>query len=290
MSLMRSLLFMPGNKEKMLAKTPTVGADAVIWDLEDAVSPAEKPAARQLIHQYLKEQPLGLPIYVRTNAVSSGLIDADLQAVVSPNLRGIVLPKVEAADEIRYVSRTLVNLEQELGLPRSGIKIIALLETALGVIRAYEIATASERVEALSLGAEDFASDLGTSRSREGIELAHARGNIVLAAAAAKIMALDTVYSDLNDPDGLERECRLARQLGFSGKCAIHPKQVEIINKAFSPTEAELEYARKVVAAFEEAQAQNLGVIVVEGRMVDKPIVQRALRLLEKYGVEKCGK
>ncbi|MDN5346890.1 MAG: citrate lyase subunit beta / citryl-CoA lyase [Clostridia bacterium] len=283
--LLRSLLFIPGNKEKILLKTSTVNADAVVWDLEDAVPLAEKALARQLIRQHLSDLASPAPlVYVRANAVTTGLVDEDLRYVVGPNLTGIMLPKVETADEVRYVARSLVTLEKESGMAGGSVKIIATLETALGVLRAYDIAAASDRVEALCLGAEDFTRDLGTSRSREGSELAYARGAIVLAAAAARVAAIDTVFSDLNDEEGLEKECHLVRGLGFGGKCAIHPRQLDIINRAFSPTEEEVAYARRVVAAFEEARAQNLGVILVDGRMVDKPVVERAQRILERFG------
>lgn len=286
----RSWIFMPGNKEKMLDKSPTLGADCVVWDLEDGVPRAEKPAARELIASKLADLPAMLQAvqeppryYVRINGTASGVTEEDLRAAVSPHLAGIMMPKVESADEVRLVASYLAALERERGIPEGRTRIIATFETALGVARALEIAWASDRIEGLCFGAEDFTLDLGTSRSREGSELFYARSATVLAAAAARVQAIDTVFSDLNDEEGLRQECARVRQLGFSGKCAIHPRQLPVINQAFSPSDAELEYARRVVEAYEEAQKAGLGVIAVDGKMVDPPVVERSRSLIERF-------
>lgn len=278
-----------------MAKTPGVTADAVIWDLEDAVAPQDKGAARLLVSQMLSE--LGraasgagqsatgpyVPIVVRVNATPTGLTEADLEAVVGPGLTGVMLPKSESPAEVAAVCRTLSRLEAERGLAEGSVAILALVETALGIVKAYEVASASPRVRAVCLGAEDLTRDMAVSRSRDGLEIAHARGAVVLAAAAAGVQAVDTVYVDLNDAAGLEQECLLARRFGFGGKLAIHPKQVDAMNRAFSPTQAEVEYARRVVAAFQGATAAPKGVVVVDGKMVDRPVVERALRTLATF-------
>ncbi|MCL6448805.1 MAG: CoA ester lyase [Armatimonadetes bacterium] len=288
----RSWLFMPGNREKMLDKSLTIEADAVVWDLEDGVPQADKRAARELIRLKLDALPLMaqsgesslLPqFYVRINGVTAGMIEEDLKAAVNVNLSGIMMPKVESPDEVRLVARTLAAFEKERNVPEGRIKIIVTFETALGIIRAFEIASASDRVSGLCFGAEDYTLDLGTSRSREGSELFYARSAVVTAAAAVKAQVIDTVFSDLNDEEGLSQECARVRQLGFTGKCAIHPRQLPVINRMFSPSERELEYARKVVEAYDRAQEAGIGVITVDGKMVDPPVVERSRQLLKRF-------
>lgn len=279
--IIRSILFVPGNKEAMLSKSLERGADAVVWDLEDAVPPSEKEEARSIIGSKLKElTPEDIPAYVRINALEANMLLADLREIVHPSLHGVMLAKTQSPDEVGILETTLRELEIQKGLTVGKIKIHCILETCLGALRAYPIARYSSRVEGVSFGAEDFSLDLGTSRSREGLELAHARGEIILAAGAAKVVAIDTVYSNLGDEEGLINECRLAKQLGYCGKFAIHPKQIEIINKEFSPSEKEIAFAEKVIKAFAEAQKNNVGVITVEGKMVDRPIVEKAQQLL----------
>jgi citrate lyase subunit beta/citryl-CoA lyase len=278
------MLFAPGNKERMLQKSLGAGADSVIWDLEDAVALAEKDSARAAVGAALRSLPQQhVPIVVRINAVSANMLEADLANIVKPGLHGVLLPKAESASDVHELERSLARLEKANGLAQGAIKIRCILETCLGVLNAYAVAIASSRIEALCFGAEDFTLDLGVSRTREGIELAHAREEVALAAGAAKIMAIDTVYAFLDDEDGLIQECRAARRVGFRGKFAIHPRQLEIINREFSPSESELAFAEKVVQAFTEAQQRNQGVITVDGRMIDAPVAERARLLLRSY-------
>jgi citrate lyase subunit beta/citryl-CoA lyase len=178
----------------------------------------------------------------------------------------------------------LSRLERANGLSERAIKVNCLIETCLGVLHAYALATACPRVDGLSFGAEDFTLDLGTARTREGHDLAYARSAVAVAAGAAKVLAIDTVFSDLNDESGLANECRMARQLGFKGKFAIHPKQLATINREFSPSDSEVAYAEKVVLAFRQAQEENRGVITVDGKMIDGPIVERAKLILRLKG------
>lgn len=278
----RSILFVPGNKEKMVLKSLSLGADAVVWDLEDGVPLPEKDEARKTIRTALDTlQPGGAPVYVRINSLGANMLESDLKAVVHNNLYAVMLSKTEAPEEVERLENKLSELENKEGIRQGKIKIHCILETCLGVMQAYEIASSSLRVEGISFGAEDFTLDLGTSRSREGAELMHARGVVALAAGGAKVAAIDTVYSDLNDEEGLINECRLARQLGFRGKFAVHPKQIGVINREFSPSEKEIAFAEKVVEAFTRAQAENIGVITVDGKMVDPPIVERARQLIK---------
>jgi citrate lyase subunit beta/citryl-CoA lyase len=277
----RTILFVPGNKEKMVMKSLEVGADALVWDLEDAVALSEKDLARATLSKALQNcAPINKPIYVRINSIGANMLQDDLSSVVYAGLCGVMLSKAECPSQVRDLDQALTRWEKDRGLAAGKVEIHCILETCLGVVNAYPIASASARVSGVSFGAEDFTLDLGTSRTREGLELAHARGAIAVAAGAAKVTAIDTVFSDLNDEEGLLRECQVARQLGYKGKFAIHPKQIEIINRAFSPSENELVYAEKVVQAFNKAQEANLGVITVDGKMVDPPVVERARQLL----------
>lgn len=281
MYLLRSLLFMPGNKQKLLNKIPTVTADAVVLDLEDSVPLAEKSKARELIGNAIKS--FGnekVKIFVRTNNVNNEIIIEDLNGVVMKGLDGLVLPKIESAGEVRLVSRLLGLLEEKNNLEFGSIKLIPTIETALGLLRASDITGSSERVIAISWGAEDYTLDLGIKRTKEGKELYFPRALLANTAAAYKVQCLDTVFTDFNDEDGLIEEVRQIKQLGFHGKYLIHPKQIEPVNRGFMPTEEEISFSKKVVEAFDKAQKENLGVIAVDGKMVDPPVVEKAKRIM----------
>ncbi len=278
---MRTMLFAPGDQEKMLLKSPASGADAVIWDLEDAVAPAAKQTARDTITKALQNLPsVHVPIYIRVNSSSTNLLDADLDGVLQRGVNGILFPKAESSTQIKELDSRLSRIEKQRGLEEGSVRVQCLLETCLGVIHAYEIAGASPRVEAVCFGAEDFTLDLGAPRTRDGVESAYPRAAIAVAAGAAKVFAIDAVYSDLNDEEGLVNECRMVRQLGYRGKFAIHPKQLDVINREFSPSESELAFAVKIVEAFNRPENANAGVITVDGKMIDAPILQRARLLL----------
>lgn len=282
MRVMRSQLFIPGNKEKMMVKISSLGADVVILDLEDGVPHKEKEKARQVIASVLDTYENSRPyIYVRVGGLDLKTQKTDLAAVVSPRLDGVLLPKVEQPDQVRDAASILQDLEMARGLTAGKIKLTATVETAKGLLRSFEMAMASDRIEAISLGAEDFTLSLGTSRSRSGQELWYARAHIVASAAAAGIQAIDTVFSDLNDEEGLAEESKFVRQLGFSGKYVIHPRQIALVNQVFSPSESEIEYARKVVDAFGEASKNGIAVITVDAKMVDPPVVERAKRVID---------
>lgn len=278
--LYRTMLFVPGDDGRKCTKAFNAGADAVILDLEDAVAPGRKAAARQTVREVLQNPP-ALPVFVRVNAAGSSCILADLQAVVCLPVQGLMLAKAESAEEVRRVDWLTALLEVEAGRPAGGLKLIPFVESALGILRAGEIAAACPRVACLAFGGNDYTMDTGVAYSRTGDELYFARCQLVAASAAAGIAPpLDTVNPDFRDLPALEEDARRARRLGFQGKLVIHPAQVAPVNEIFSPTAAELAWAEKTVAAFAAAQARGSGVIQVDGRMVELPIVRRAGQII----------
>jgi citrate lyase subunit beta/citryl-CoA lyase len=280
----RSILFVPGNKPRMLDRARTLPADAVMLDLEDGVPPGEKAAARATVRQALEASPYRPVAILRVNGFPSGLAEEDLHQAFAPGVSAVCLPKAESAAGVEHLATLLDGLEKVQGLQPATTGILLMVETALGVLHAYEMARASRRVRALCLGGEDLARDLGAVRTRDGQELALARAQMVLAARAAGAVAIDTVYTDLNDPEGLLAEARHARQLGYSGKLLIHPAQIEPVHRAFAPSEEEVAYARRVLAAFAAAEARGDGVIALDGQMIDAPVVARARELLALAG------
>jgi citrate lyase subunit beta/citryl-CoA lyase len=260
----------------MLAKIPSLASDALLLDLEDAVAPPDKEKARTLVRATLDTLQTPSRAYVRINGFESGLAEADIRTVVGRGLAGVMLAKAESPAQLKNLDGSLADAEVSAGLAPGALEVIPLVETPLGVLNALSIAFAP-RVRALALGGEDLAASVGATRTRDGDELSFARGMVVMAAGAAAIQAIDTVWTDVADEQGLERESRHARSCGFSGKLAIHPRQAPIIETAFSPTPAEVEQARRVVDAFEAAGG---GAVNVDGKMVDAPVVRRALRVL----------
>ena len=280
---MRSFLFAPGNHARRVEKALTLDADAVILDLEDAVAIAEKPAAREAVAAALARPRRGL-LYVRVNAVDTEFCYGDLLAVVRPGLDGIILPKVESAAGLATIDWLLAQLERERGLPRGrhrsdpdhrdGARV------STGSARS---SAAGTRVRRVAFGAGDFTLDVNMVWSRGESELAHARAAIVTASRAAGIEApLDTVWVDLTDPDGLEASARTALGLGFQGKMCIHPNQIAIVNRVFTPSDAEIAFAERVAAAFAKAEAEGSAAIQLDGKFIDYPIVYRAQRVLTR--------
>jgi citrate lyase subunit beta/citryl-CoA lyase len=283
---LRSILFVPGSKSRMLEKARSLPADAVILDLEDGVPPAEKALARATVRRALEGGAYGPQVILRLNALGTGLAEADLQEAFHPKVDAICLPKAEGAGDVEQLASMLAALELERGLPTGVVDVLLMVETALGVLAAYDMARASQRVRALCLGGEDLARGLGAIRTKEGQELAHARAHLVIAARAAGAVAIDTIYADLTDLDGLLADAHNARQLGYSGKLLIHPAQIEPIRSAFAPSREEMEYARRVVEAFEAAEARGEGVIALEGQMIDAPVVARAREVLAAGAIQ----
>lgn len=285
-SPLRTLLFAPGNRPRMLQKVGQCGADAVILDLEDAVPISEKEATRQAVREAVDAIDT-CPVYVRINPLvatagfSQPIGEADLAAVVRAGLAGIILPKAESPDDLRHADALLQGLETRHGLAPGSVDVIPIIETAPAVQRAYDIAASGTRVKRLAFGAGDFTRDIGVAWSRREIESQYARSVLVVACRAAGLEPpLDTVWVDLRDPRGLARSARTAKQLGFQGKMAIHPSQVEPINTVFSPSATEIAFATRVVAAFTQAEADGLASIQLDGQFIDYPIVESARRVL----------
>jgi len=285
MDLKRSWMFVPGHRQRMIDKALGLNADAIMLDIEDGVAPNEKDTARHLIGEALGQAkaPNSPARFVRINAIGHARMDADLDAVVRPGLEGLVLPKVETVDEVRKVDAILTEREPKLKMPAGGVKLLIAIESPRGLLNAAPIAVCSARVCGLMFGAEDFGRELGLPTSREGEarDMIYARSAMVIAAASAHVQAVDGVWVDLKDGEGLIGFARQSRQLGFSAMSLIHPSQIDPINTLFSPTPEEIDYAQRVVNAFEEANARGDGSIAFGGQLIDRPIVERARRTLE---------
>lgn len=279
----RSWMFVPGNSARYQAKAAQSSADAVFLDLEDGVPPADKEAARAQVAGTLQLTEFLPRRFVRLNAAPTPWFDDDLATLTRHSPVGFCLPKVDSPDVVREVSERIGKLEAEAGLQPGAILLIPAIESARAIINAPAIASADPRVAGVMFGAEDYALDLGlgTVRKREAAELTYARSAIVNAAAAAGVDSVDGVFPDLDDPEGMLADIQRSRDLGFTGKSTFNPRQLEDINRLFNPQPDEIEYAERVVAAFDEAQARGDGSVAVGGQLVDLPIVMRAQRLLE---------
>lgn len=281
----RSLLFIPGNNPAMLQNADVFGADGIILDLEDAVTVAEKDAARELVKEYLNTWEFGATeVMVRVNGLSSGWLGDDLDAVLGDKLTAIVYPKADLAS-LRELDRILSELERRKGLAKR-IGVVPIVESATGVVETDAIAT-FPRVGGILLGGEDFTADMEIVRTREGAELAYPRAKIAIACRAAGIDAIDTPFADVADAAALERDARVAKSLGFGGKAVIHPNQIEIVNRVFAPDVTELRWARRVVAAAADARKKGLGASSLDGKMIDRPVELRAAKILERAAA--CG-
>lgn len=277
----RSMLFLPGNAPNMIINGGVLRADSVILDLEDSVAPAEKDAARILVRNVLKTVDFGCETIVRINSLESGYCEADLAEIVPCAPGAIMPPKSACREDILRLDSMIERLEEENGICKGKIKLIPLIETALGVENAFEIASACGRVAAIFLGGEDLSADLRCKRTKSGEEILYARGRMVCAARAAGVEVYDTPFTDAFDDEGLVADAKFAKALGFSGKAAVAPRHVYEINRIFSPTEAEIAYAKEVMSAIEEAHRLGKGAVSLHGKMIDPPIVERARLVLE---------
>ena len=279
------MMFVPGNNPGMMQDAFIYGPDSIMLDLEDSVTMAEKDAARLLVYNALKTIDYGTTeMVVRINPLNTPYGKKDVEAMVKAGVQVIRMPKTETADEVREVEEEILKWEEELGCV-GRTKIMAAIESALGIVNAYPIAIASKRMMGIALGAEDYCANLKTQRTQGdnpnfGLELLLARQTIVVAARAAGIDALDTVYSNLDDMDTFRREVELIKTLGFDGKSIINPRQIEIVNEVFAPKQKDIEKALKIIAAIKEAEQKGSGVIAVNGKMVDRPVVIRAERTI----------
>jgi citrate lyase beta subunit len=281
----RSVLFMPGDSLRKISKATQIEVDAIVMDLEDGVALNRKEEARQTINKALRTVAFGRrERLVRINPLQTGWGYTDLQVTLAGRPDGYVIPKVESTEQVQLVSDYLTESEQARGWPAGLVRLLAIIETAKGVLHAGQIAQASPRLEALMFGAEDLAGDIGATRSRAGWEVFYARSAVIIAAAAFELQAIDMIFTDLNDLAGLEEECLFAKQLGYSGKMAIHPRQVEVINRVFAPSPQEIEQARRLIQAHADQQAGGVGAFEFEGKMVDMPMLKAAHRILARVG------
>lgn len=280
--LRRTMMFIPGNNPAMITDGHLYGSDSIMFDLEDATSIKEKDSARFLVYHALKTIDYGnTETVVRINGLDTPFGKKDIEAMVKARVNVIRLPKTDSAEDVIEVDELITEVEGNSGIEHGTIKMMAAIESPLGVLNAYKIATASKRLMAIALGAEDFVTNMKTKRSDSGVELLAARSNILLAARAAGIYALDTVYSDIGNCEGFLEEIRLIKQLGFDGKSIIHPRQIGLVHKEYQPTEKEIKHALRVVHAIKEAEKKGSGVVSVDGKMADGPIVDRAYRVIE---------
>jgi citrate lyase subunit beta/citryl-CoA lyase len=282
--MVRSILIFPANVSRFVEKAPASGADAICLDLEDSVPPSEKETARRASREAIAAMPPGGPlVFVRVNGARTGLLEEDLIATVQPGLDGVVLTKMETAEDILRADHYLDILERERGITPGTVRLIALIETARGLMCSYQICASSARLAGAIFGAEDFATDMGIERSAEGQEVLWARSQLAIACRAAGVAAIDTPTLDYSDAVALESGMRQGRSLGYTGKLCIHPAQVPVANRVFSPSPAEVAAARELVAAFErEALAKGRASIDIGGKMVDTPMYERAKRILKR--------
>jgi citrate lyase subunit beta/citryl-CoA lyase len=280
----RSWMFVPGHRQRFLDKCAVLPVDAVILDLEDGVAPSSKEAARAQIAAALEQAEIRAATYLRINHIGTPWSADDIDETVRPGLHGVCVPKVESVAEIATVAARLDAAERRQGIEPGSIRLLLAIESALGLLRAAELAAASPRVGGLMFGAEDFALDLGlgVQRTAEARELLYARSALVVAARSAQVGVVDGVFIDYDDLTGLQDDAQQARRLGFDGKALFHPAQIDEINRVFSPTAAELAFAGEVVAAFDEANARGDGAVAVGGQLIDLPIVKRAQILLSR--------
>ena len=282
-AVMRSMMTVPVIVQRFVDKAPAAAADAICLDLEDSIPPAEKAAARPLARKAIETMPRsGFALYVRVNSYATGLTEDDLDEVVRPGLDGIVLSMADSAQTITDLDAHLGRLESEHGIEAGQVAIVPLLETAKGIMEAYDVCRASQRVAGAIFGAEDYATDMAIKRTDTGEEILWARSKVAIACRAAGIVAIDTPDPNYSDETHLRREMGLARSLGYSGKLCIHPTQVQIANEIFSPADDEVAEARAIVEAFErDGLAKGLAAIAVDGKMIDTPIYWRARRLID---------
>ena len=279
--LRRSLLYVPGNMPSMLQNVPLFQCDAVQIDLEDAVPLAEKDAARILVRRFLDTYKVrNKEVLVRINGLDTKWALDDLKMVLPGLPDGIRLPKADSPDVVERLDTLLTEYEEELGLDVGHFKILPSIETAMGVINAVFTARASNRLIGLAFGAEDYTATMEINRTKTGEELFNARMNVLWAAKAAGIQALDSIFADVNDMDALRAETELIKKLGFTGKSLINPRQIDVVHEVFAPKQAEVDYALQVMDAIKRAREMGTGVISLKGKMIDRPVVVRAARVL----------
>jgi citrate lyase subunit beta/citryl-CoA lyase len=280
--ILRSPLFVPGNKANMLEKALGLKPDAFVPDMEDSVPAAEKANARATIAQFLPRLAAsGIPVIPRVNSLDTDWIEADLAAVVGRTIFGVSVGKVRNAADISTISQLIGGLERHAGIAVGTLRLVPWIETAEAIVNVHAICRASERIVAVAFGGEDFTNDMGVERLEDESQIAYARQALCVAARAAHVLALDTPYFKLRDPEGLRENSLRAKSIGFKGRFAIHPEQVEALNECFSPSAREIAHAERVVAAYEEAESRGRASTSLDGWVIDVPVVKRARALLE---------
>lgn len=276
------MLFIPGNSPGMLQDAGILGSDSIILDLEDAVSLTEKDSARILVREAIKTIDYSqVEVVVRVNPLDTefGALDVDVIARVKPD--ALLIPKADE-EEIILVDKLLDKIEKEEAFEGGSVKVIALIETALGLENVYKVIKASQRIVGVLLGGEDLTADLGIKRTKEGEEIFYARNKVATACRALKVDSIDTPFTDTNDDEGLVKDTAKAKSLGLTGKSAINPRQIDVIHSVFAPTEMELKHALRILAAMEEAKKEGKGVFSLDGKMIDAPIFNRATTTVEQ--------
>ncbi len=282
MTILRSLLFVPGNKANMLDKALALTPDAFAPDMEDSVPAAEKANARDTVRSFLpKLAARGRLVIPRVNALDTEWFEADVAAVAGRDIFGISIGKVRTAADISAISQALAKHEERTGLATGQLKLLPWIETAEAIVNCNAICRASERIVAVAFGGEDFTNDMGIERLADESQVAYARQHLCVTARAAHVLALDTPYFKLRDLDGLRSNSTHAKSIGFKGKFAIHPEQLDTLNECFSPSAEEIAHAERVVAAFDEAERHGRGSTSLDGWVIDVPVVKRARALLE---------
>lgn len=278
----RSMLFLPGNTPNILQNGDALGADAVIFDLEDAVAPDQKDAARILVRNTMTYLDFSrVEVIVRINSVDTDFWKKDLETILPLKPSLIMPPKSSCAQDVLTVDAYMSQLEDRLGFARNTVRLIPLIETALGVENAYQIASCTPRVAAIFLGGEDLTADLQCKRTKESQEIEYARSRMVCAARAAGVDVYDTPFTDVNDDEGIRIDAEKAKSLGFTGKSAISPRHVPVINEVFSPSQRDIDYAYEVMEAIRRGKEEGRGAVALRGKMIDAPVVSRAKRVIE---------
>lgn len=279
--LRRTMMFVPGNNPAMVKDAGIYGADSIMFDLEDAVSMAEKDAARDLVYEALQTRDYGdAELVVRVNGQDTPYYANDVRTMVKAGIDVVRLPKAEDAEMVKKLDADITAAEKEFGREEGSTMLMAAIESAKGVINAYQIASASDRMMGIALSAEDYTTDMKTHRYPDGAELEFARNMVLHAARAAGVAAFDTVFTNMNDTEGFYRETEYIHQLGFDGKSLVNPRQIPMVNKVYEPTKKEIENAKNVENAIKEAKLKGSGVISMNGQMVDRPVVLRAERVM----------
>jgi citrate lyase beta subunit len=279
----RALLYMPGDDRRKIEKAATLGVDCICMDLEDGTALSKKAEARMVIAQAMKELHFGSSERcIRINSIGSGFEKDDLAAALPTNPDSIVVPKIETAEQVRWVSDQIESFELSNGLALGSIRLLIGVETAKGILNLKEIAEADKRLEAIIFGGEDYAASIGATRTREATELLYARQAVIAACAANDLQAIDIVYIDFKDLEGLRLESEQGAGFGFSGKQVIHPNQVPVVQEAFTPSNEAIAYAKRVVESFESSQTEGKGAYALDGRMIDMPLLKNAQKVLER--------